>query len=625
MKKRWKPLTFLALLVAGGAFWALRPAKKAIAKVETARVQSMAVERTVSASGKIQPFTTVDVKSKAGGTVIKMAVEEGTRVKIGQLICLIDRRDNIEALQQARADVSAAQAALSSAQASAQLQNETLGPQIRQAQESVISGRARLQSARSALSQSRETLVAQIRESQAGVDAARVRLASARAEAASQPSIVESAVKSSAASVAAAQAQLDSARQSLQILTVSTLPQQEASAKAAISQSKSNLEVAKRNFARQKTLFDKGFVAQNTLESAQNQLDLAQSALETAQVRLDTLRADFDSQRADARARIAQAQANLAGARANLGQSQANRVQIGLKNREVQTALANLRQSEASLRATLARRAQVQQREADLRAQSSALRSDEAALQSARANVLQNQVRAADVTSAGANLQKARAQAQTRSRNLDQTTVLSPSDGVVLQKYVDEGAIVQAGDSGFSGGTSIVQLANVNRVYVAAQVDESDIAEIRAGQSVRVLLDAYPDQNFVGKVRKIFPQAQLENNVTTIKVQVEIQGADRRLRPNLNATCDFQLSNQTALSLPLEAVRDEGQKSFVTLIKDPKKAFGDPKNQLKREVKVGTRGDARVGIQSGLKAGEIVVLPVEATPAPPGGGGGPFG
>lgn len=597
-----------------------------VAEVRTTTIERADVLRTVSASGKIQPFTTVDVKSRAGGQILKMAVEEGTRVKVGQLICLIDRRDNLASYNQAEADVAAARAALEQAQAGAQQQEETLGPQIRQAQETVAASRARLASARSALEQQRESVAAQIRQSQASVAAARAQLKSAQESSGAQPQLTQSSIASARANVASAQANLASAQQTARGLESSTLPQAQAAAKSQIDQAKSNVEIARRNLERQKNLFAKGFVAQTALDTAQNNFDVAQAALDTAQSRLDTIAADQDAQKRDAAARIEAARAALAGARAAYTQATTNRVQDRVRRADVEAARANLRQSEATLASSYAQSRQITQREADIRAELAGLRQNEASLQTTRSNRLQVVAKRADVVSSRASLQRALQAAEQRARNLAQTTVTSPREGVVLQKYVDTGAIIQSGESGFSGGTAIVQLADLRRVYVIAQVDESDVGEVRPGQNVSVSLDAYPDQEFKGRVRKIFPQADAENNITFVKVQVEILTSDARLRPNLNATCDFELENQrSALSVPLDAIKEEGKKTFVTVIKDPKLPKGDPTNQEKREIKLGSRGDERAVVKSGLKVGDIVVLP-KVEVAPPGGGEeGPFG
>ena len=626
MKSKLKiffPIVVLALIF---VFWRMRAARNlAPIKVETAVATRADVEATVSASGKIEPFSTLDVKSKAGGTILKMAVEEGTRVRRGQLICLIDRRDNLASYNQARADVDAARAALEQAQAGAQLQNESLGPQIRQAQQTVAASWARLQSARSALQQQREAGAAQIRQSQGSVASARAQLQSALEGARAQPLLTRSGLASARAGVASSQANLDSARETLRSLQTSGLPQARSAAKSQIDQAKSNLSTAQLALQRQKSLFDQGAVARNTVESAQNQLDLARATLEQAQSRLDTLGAEQSSQERDALAKIAAAQAALASSRAAFAQASANRVQDRVKNSDAEAARAALRQAQATLDSSIAQSRQIAQRQADVFAELATLGQNQAALEVVRANRLQNVVKGADVVSSRARLQKAQQEAEQRARNLAQTTVTAPRDGVVLQKYVDTGAIIQSGESGFSGGTSIVQLADLGRVYVVAQVDESDIGQIRAGQNVSVTLDAYPEKPFAGRVRKIFPTALAENNITFVKVQVEMLISDARLRPNLNATCDFELRRRpNVLSVPLEAIREEGAKIFVTLVKNPQIAAGDANNQQKREVKIGARGDDRVEIFTGLRAGDKVVLPkVEPTPAPR--GGGPFG
>ncbi|RYG57612.1 efflux RND transporter periplasmic adaptor subunit, partial [bacterium] len=382
---------------------------------------------------------------------------------------------------------------------------------------------------------------------------------------------------------------------------------------------------AQRNLDRQKNLFAKGFVAQSALDTAQNNFDVAQAALDNAQSRLDTIAADQDAQKQDARAKIQAAEASLAGARAAYTQATANRVQIRTRKVDVQAARASLEQAQATLASSYAASRQITQRENDIRAELAGLRQNEASLQTTRSNRLQVVSKRADVVSNRANLQRALQAAEQRARNLAQTTVNSPRDGVVLQKYVDTGAIIQSGDSGFSGGTAIVQLADLEHVYVVAQVDESDIGDIRPGQTVDVSLDAYPDNEFKGRVRKIFPQADAENNITYIKVQVEILTSDTRLRPNLNATCDFQLENKrSVLSVPLDAIKEEGKKTFVTVVKDKKLPKGDPTNQEKREVVLGTRGDERAVVLKGLKVGDELVLPKVEIVKPSGGDGGPF-
>ncbi|MDI6827232.1 MAG: efflux RND transporter periplasmic adaptor subunit, partial [Armatimonadota bacterium] len=168
------------------------------------------------------------------------------------------------------------------------------------------------------------------------------------------------------------------------------------------------------------------------------------------------------------------------------------------------------------------------------------------------------------------------------------------------------GTIITSGRSSFAGtgqGTSIVQLGDCSRMFVLASVDETDIAKVEVGQAVDITLDAYPDELFEGKVTKIDPQTVVEQNVTTIPVTVEIENPDARLKPGMNATCEFIIERkENVLVVPTEAVRDEDGKYTVTVIKNGK--------QIERKVEIGIAGDEFTEIVDGLKEGEEVVTAV---------------
>ncbi|HVF09335.1 MAG TPA: HlyD family efflux transporter periplasmic adaptor subunit, partial [Abditibacteriaceae bacterium] len=301
-KKLWG--VFIAILVAV-AFMKWRQSKAEgtpHAEVQTAVVERGDVRATVSASGILQPFTVVDVKSKAGGTVIKMAVEEGSRVKRGQLICRIDRQDTTAAYNQAMADLDAARAAVRQTQQNARLQNASIGPQIQQSAESLSAARARLKqahenlslegasigpqiqqsveslaSARARLRQSQEALILQrrtsetaVQEAQSGVNAAQARLEQAQEQARSQPALSQASIAQAQASVEASQANISSAEENLKLLRSATQPQQVASVQAQVEQARSEVETAEMNLKRQEALLTRGFVAQTTVDTARN-------------------------------------------------------------------------------------------------------------------------------------------------------------------------------------------------------------------------------------------------------------------------------------------------------------------------------------------------------------------
>ena len=679
--RRRAPLVIGALVLATIGFFALRARNREVPHddVKTTLVKRAQVRELVSATGVLQPFTTVDVKSKAGGKVIKMAVEEGTRVQAGQLICLIDQQDTRTAFNQAQADLDAAKSALRQAQRNAQLQKAALGPQIEQSQAGVQTARARLKQAGQTLNVEGQTSAAQIQQSaasaraarasveqarqnlelqtrtvanaiadaQSGVKAARARFQRAQTQARNQPALSQSAIDSAGAGLQSAQAGLSSAQQALKLLRDSTQPQETATAKSAALSARSQLEVAQTNLTRQEALLAKGYVAQTVVDDARNSVVAARTALQTAQTRLDTLAAGQNAALSDqtarveaARSSVLQARAALQSARLNsvqdtlanqdvtaaraaleqattaLATARANSRQIGLRRTEVQSAQAALAQAEAALKNTRAGAGQIGVRQSDVEAARAAVTQADAALSASKTGAIQNQVRAEDVTQAQTRLVRAAVTLADARQNLEQTTVRAPRAGVILQKYVDEGSIIQSGQIGAAGGTSIVQLANVSRLYVDVQVDEADIGRVQNGQKVSITMDAYPDKTLRGTVRKIFPLAETVANVTYVHVQVEVDPRDisAGLRPKMNATCDFVVADEPdALSVPAEAIRDKGNQAFVTVILDPKKPAWNAKNQRQQVVKVGVRGDERTEILSGLKSGETIVAKAKET------------
>jgi HlyD family secretion protein len=609
------PWIAAAVVVIFGLFFWMRSRsnKPEEPQVKTAVAEVADVNSLVTATGILQPFTTVDVKSRASGTVLKMAVEEGSVVKKGQLICLIDRQDTTALYNQALADVASARSALVQAQENAALQNASIGPQIQQSAESLASAQAKVKQAQDSLTVQKATSQTDIQQAKSAVASAQAKLDQAKASAHAQPSLTQSAIDQAEANVAASQANLDSARQALAVEQNATQPQETAAVQAQVNQAKSDLQTAELNQKRQEGLLAKGYVAQNTVDAARNTTIAARSSLQTAQAKLDTLKSQHAARLQDYQARVRAAQSSLQQAQAAAKTARTNSIQNQLKQKDVAAAQAALRQAQAGLANAIANQKQVEVQKSNVVSAQAQARQAQAALKASKANTTLSSVRAEDVQQARARLQKALVTAENAKQNLEQTKVVAPRDGIVLQKYVDEGAIIQSGQSGFSGGTAVVQLANVSRMYVDVEVDEADIARIKAGQQVSIVLDAYPNAPRHGVVRKIYPTAETTTNVTYVHVQVEVNHKDvnRQLRPAMNATCDFTVAeSKKVLSVPSQAVKDEGNKYVVTVIKDLKKPLWDPANQEQRTVQVGLVGDNNTEIRSGLKQGDVVVTQI---------------
>lgn len=517
---------------------------------ELAKVERSTVVSSVSASGVLEPLTTVDVKSNAGGRVDMLAVDVGSVVQPGQLIAKIDPSDSQTTLNQAAADLSAADARLAQSKESLTLQSEQSNLQIRLAQEALTSAKARL--------------------------------AQAESQAAAQPTLTKSAIKQ-------AEANCQSAQESLRQLKEAGAPQGIAQAKAGNDQAKAALDKAKRNLDRQQGLFDKGFISAGNLDSARLEYETAKAQADSAKQKSDTVGQDYDSQVRAAEARFDQAEAALDNAKANS-------IQDGIKRQEAISARAAANQAAMDLSL-------------------------------AKANTRQIPIKAADIRSSKASVVRSQAEVDNARTQLDYTIIKAPRAGVILKKYVEVGTIITSGRSSFAGtgeGTSVVQLGDLSRMFVSASVDETDIAQVETGQQVNVTLDAYPDELFEGVVTRIDPQTTAAQNVTTVPVTVEILNPDARLKPGMNATCNFIVERkENVLAVSTEAVKEQNGSYTVTVMQN--------NQQVVRQVEVGLAGDDVIEIVSGLKEGDTVVKSVGAKqttqssgmPGGPGGGGPP--
>ena len=115
----------------------------------------------------------------------------------------------------------------------------------------------------------------------------------------------------------------------------------------------------------------------------------------------------------------------------------------------------------------------------------------------------------ASLADANARAQLVRAQAGLQSAQdaLTDCNVLAPIDGTILTKKVEAGAVITSAVRDVSGGTVLLQMADLSTVEVQALVDETDIGKVQPGMPVTITVDAYPNRPFQGTVLKIEPQS----------------------------------------------------------------------------------------------------------------------
>ena len=156
------------------------------------------------------------------------------------------------------------------------------------------------------------------------------------------------------------------------------------------------------------------------------------------------------------------------------------------------------------------------------------------------------------------------------SERLEETDIYAPINGVIIQKLVEEGQIISSGISSVSGGTPLAEIADMSRMFIMADVDETDIGEIRVGQKVEVTADAFYGEIFQGKVLRISPKGIVVNSITIFKVKVEILGDSKNLlKPMMSSNVDIitkKIKNTTYIAR--EAIRETDDKPNVVILTD---------------------------------------------------------
>ena len=139
---------------------------------------------------------------------------------------------------------------------------------------------------------------------------------------------------------------------------------------------------------------------------------------------------------------------------------------------------------------------------------------------------------------------------------VDDTDVRAPILGTVIQKPVEKGQVISSPTRDVSGGSLLLQMADLSEVQIRALIDETDIGKIRPGMAATVTVAAYPNQPFPGDVTKIEPQAVIEQNVTMFAVLISIDNRDGLLMPGMNAEVEILVArSEDVVSIPIGALR----------------------------------------------------------------------
>ena len=166
----------------------------------------------------------------------------------------------------------------------------------------------------------------------------------------------------------------------------------------------------------------------------------------------------------------------------------------------------------------------------------------------------------ADYDGAKAQYDGARAQVQQTTASLSQATtnlkytkIVSPIDGTVVDRQYDVGQTVAAS---FQAPTLFLIAQDLTKMQVQADVDQSDIGRVQVGEPVRFTVDAYPDEEFRGRISQMRLNATVTQNVVTYPVIIEVPNPDEKLRPKMTANVTIDVAHvRDVLRIPNSALR----------------------------------------------------------------------
>ncbi len=173
--------------------------------------------------------------------------------------------------------------------------------------------------------------------------------------------------------------------------------------------------------------------------------------------------------------------------------------------------------------------------------------------------------------------------------------VYAPASGVLTELGVREGGQLMS-------GSSLMQISDLSKVWLIAEVPERDAARLKPGIEANVRLQSLPSETFKGKVSYLYPM--LNDTSRTLQVRIELPNKANQLRPGMYANVDFTGQTHEALSVSTESIIATGKRKIVIVKESHLK---ETSGYRPVEVTTGQERDSYTEILSGLSVGENVV------------------
>ena len=337
--------------------------------------------------------------------------------------------------------------------------------------------------------------------------------------------------------------------------------------------------------------------------------------LEGDKVEKGTLLLELD--KSDEKRNVAKAKADLSKATAKLKKSETAlllqktkyKTDIKTSQSEVISAIASLKESEDKLKRQIELFEQkvVSQESLDtaktlFEVNQQKLIQAESQLQESKDSIHDIAMKENEIELVNTEVQLAEIALDEAEERLEETEIFVPLTGVIIEKLVEEGQIIASGISNVNGGTALANIADMSRLFIIADIDETDIGSVKVDHPVTITADAFSDKVFNGRVRRIAPQGLVENSITIFKVKIEVLGkGKKKLKPVMSANIEITTDHvESAVFTARAGIRNSKEGKFAMVLKNEK--------PTKLFVKTGIKNPIFVQILSGLAPGDHVIL-----------------
>jgi membrane fusion protein (multidrug efflux system) len=228
---------------------------------------------------------------------------------------------------------------------------------------------------------------------------------------------------------------------------------------------------------------------------------------------------------------------------------------------------------------------------ADLAAATAAFEESRSQLNRSRELFATQAVSAAQYEQLEATMKANEARVDAAKARLADTYIRAPFTGRVGLRRVSLGTLI-------SPGTVITTLDDLSSIKVDFSVPEMHVGQLRAGQAVATLTNAYPGRKFDGKIVSV--DSRVDPTARAVIVRAVVPNGEGLLKPGMFLTVSVAQDRRPALVVPEEALVPEQARQFVYVVEGSKVA--------KREVMLGRREPGFVEVTAGVAAGERVVI-----------------